>query len=93
MLYPTRISTIRAYIYSCMAGEDNTNVFTDDIFLAGCNRFSIENPVPSVSIRCGLYGNSKDVMQHLAEAERKYPKKKFYIEQKQFTTATMGLPQ
>lgn len=57
LIYTAKISQVRAYIFSCTSGEANTNVFTDDQFLAGCNRFSIENPVPSVSVRCGLYGN------------------------------------
>lgn len=62
LLYTSRISMVRAYIYSCTAGEDNTNVFSDEIFMAGCNRFSVENPCPSVSVRCGLYGNTRDIM-------------------------------
>jgi hypothetical protein len=91
MLYPTKISQIRAYIYACTCGDENTNVFSDDQFLAGCNRFAIENPVPSVSLRCGLYGNSKDIMTYLADAEKKYGK--ISVDQKMFTSVNMGLPE
>lgn len=92
MNYPTKISQIRAYVYACTAAEDNTNVMNDDSFLAGCNRFAIENPVPSISLRCGLYGNSMDVMSLLAEAQEKYGKP-IKIDSKQYTAHNMGLPE
>jgi len=57
MSYPDRVSHIRAYIYSCCSGTTNTSEISDECFLAGCNRFAIENPVASISMRCGLYGN------------------------------------
>ena len=72
--YPGKMSQIRAYIYACTSGDKNTNVFSDDEFLAGCNRFSIENPVPSVVVRCALYGNTREIVAELAEAEKKFGK-------------------
>lgn len=69
--YPGKMSQIRAYIYACTSGDKNTNVFSDDEFLAGCNRYSIENPVPSVVVRCALYGNTREIVAELAEAEKK----------------------
>jgi hypothetical protein len=78
-------------VYSCTAAEDNTNIINDDAFLAGCNRYAIENPVPSISMRCGLYGNSRDVMSFLADAEKKFGHIK--VDTKKYTAANMGLPE
>ena len=90
MLYTSKISMIRAFIYSCTSGEANTATFTQENFMAGCNRFSIENPFPSVSVRCGLYGNNKDIMMYLLEAEKKYGKPNIKISQKGFSSKNMG---
>ena len=69
--YPGKISLVRAYIYSCICGKENTNTFSDDDFLAGCNRFAIENPVPTISTRCFLYGNSKDITNTVEDLQKK----------------------
>ena len=53
---------------------------TDEQFMAGCFRFAVENPMPSVSVRCALYGNSKDVMTIIKDAERIYGKSKIKID-------------
>ena len=89
---PSKISIVRAYVYSCTAGEDNTNRFNDDQFLAGCNRFAIENPVPSISTRCGLYGNTRDIIILLQEAEKKWGKP-LKVDSKLYTSVNMGLPE
>lgn len=48
--------------------------------MAGCFRFAVENPMPSVSVRCALYGNSRDVMSIIKDAERIYGKPKIKID-------------
>lgn len=80
--YPTRVSNIRAYIFSCLSGDENTNVFTDNQFLAGCSRFSVENPVPTVATRCYWYGNTTDMVDILKNLEKKYGKNKIKIDSK-----------
>ena len=72
--YPGNISKIRAYIFSCVASDENSDLMTDEQFIAGCWRFAIENPVPTISTRCALYGNSRDIMFILKEAEKEYGK-------------------
>lgn len=64
---------------------------TDEQVLAGCWRFAIENPVPTISTRCALYGNSRDIMLILKEAEKEYGKPQIKIDSKVFTSFTMGL--
>jgi len=69
--YPTKASMLRAYIFSVISAKDNTNYISDQDFLAGCTRFAIENPVPTVSVRCALYGNTREVMTILDEVDKK----------------------
>ena len=47
--------------------------------------------MPSVSLRCGLYGNSRDIMSLLADAEKKYGK--ISINSKAVTSLSYGLPE
>lgn len=68
--YPGKISQVRAYIYACTVGKVNTNYFCDDDFLAGCTRFAIDSPVPTVSVRCALYGNQNDISSTLSYMEK-----------------------
>lgn len=93
MLYTDRISMIRAFIYSCTSSDTNTNVFNEQNFMVGCNRFSVENPFPSVTVRCGLYGNTRDIMMTLLEAEKKYGKPNIKIAKKGFSSTNMGIPE
>ena len=93
MAYPGKMAQIRAFVYACTSGETNTNVFSDDDFLAGCARFSLENPVPSVSLRCALYGNSREITAQLAEAEKKYGKGSTKLDAKLYAPMNMGLPE
>ena len=62
MSFPGSISKVRAYVFSCLSGEENTNRFNDEIFLAGCFRYALECPTPIISTRVALYGNTRDVM-------------------------------
>lgn len=93
MQFPGKISRVRAFIFSCVSSDSNTHTLTDDQFLAGCWRFAVENPVASVSTRCALYGNSRDVMQQLADAEKEYGKPNMKVDSRKYTSATMGLPE
>jgi len=90
--YPTDMSMARAYIYSCTSGSDNNLGFNEECFIAGCARFAVENPVPSISTRIGFYGNARDVMQILADAENKFGRP-VKVDSKRYTAFNMGLPE
>ena len=90
MKYTGPMAMVRGYIYAAIASEDNTNVIQDSAFIAGCNRYALDNPVPTVSTRCGLYGNSRDVMILLQEAERIYGKP-LKVDHKTYGSHNMGL--
>lgn len=49
--------------------------------------------MPSVSLRCALYGNSREITAVLAEAEKKYGKTVPKFDPKQFAPYHMGLPE
>jgi len=79
-------------VYAATATENNDDKMQDYIFLAGCNRFALESPVPSISTRCALYGNSREIMNVLEKAEEKYGKPQVKLDSKSFVSNTMGLP-
>lgn len=76
MQYPKEISSVRAYVFACLAGTENTDYMSDTHAVAGCSRYAIDSPVPSVSSRCALYGNPRDIMAMLTEAEQEYGRDK-----------------
>jgi hypothetical protein len=44
-----------------MSGANNNKV-SEIEFLAGCSRYGIDNPVPTIKRRLALYGNTDDVV-------------------------------
>ena len=42
----------------CGTNQSDLNEFE---FLAGCNRYSIDNPIPTITKRMAFYGNQEDV--------------------------------
>ena len=76
------MARVRAYIFSCLAGEKNNMLLDATDLLMGCTRFAIDNPVPSVVTRCGWYGNTRDVTMILSDSEKKYGKANIKIDSK-----------
>ena len=58
--YPGDITFIRSFIYSLVCGNNNATL-TKAQFLAGCNRFGIDNPCPIITKRLSYYGNSEEL--------------------------------
>lgn len=54
--FPTSIATLRALVYSFMCGTNAADV-NEFEFLAGCNRFALDNPLPTITKRVAFYGN------------------------------------
>ena len=79
------MSQIRAYIFCLTAGESNTSSFSNEHFVAGISRYGVENPTPCVSKRCGMYGNSEDIMRALKRAEDVYGKLRMRIHTKRYS--------
>lgn len=64
--------TARAFIFALVASYKNSNYIAPSGLVAGLSRFGVDSPSPIISTRCGLYGNSKTIMEILEEAEKKY---------------------
>ena len=54
------ISQLRSLVYAMMCGKNGFDC-TDVEFLAGCNRFGLDNPVPIITRRMAHYGNEENV--------------------------------
>lgn len=57
--FPGIISIRRAFLYALVCGENSFDINTQE-FIAGCNRFGIDNPCPTITKRIALYGNDED---------------------------------
>ncbi len=57
--FPGQFTIRRAFLYSLVCKENTGQVNLVD-FLAGCNRFGLDNPTPTIHKRIGLYGNEED---------------------------------
>lgn len=57
--YPSTFTIRRAFLYALVC-KDNNNYVNLVEFLAGCNRFGLDNPAPSIHKRISLYGNEED---------------------------------
>jgi hypothetical protein len=53
------ITFMRAFIYSLVCGENSGQISMSE-FLAGCNRFGVDNPCPIITKRLATYGNAED---------------------------------
>ena len=60
MKYPGIITIRRAFLYALVCGDNGFEINTQE-FIAGCNRFGIDNPSPIVTKRLSLYGNDEDI--------------------------------
>ena len=58
------MSLTRAYLYAMMTGENEGEV-NETEFVAGCNRFGIDNPTPIITKRLGFYGNIEEIEKNL----------------------------
>ena len=54
-----------------MCGK-NGNEITNSEFLAGCNRFGLDNPTPIINHRLAPYGNAENMEKILDKMARKY---------------------
>lgn len=58
------IATMRGMLYAFMCGTNGEDI-NDFEFMAGCNRFAIDNPLPTVTKRIAYYGNHDDIAKQL----------------------------
>jgi len=56
MHFASDVTFTRAFIYALVSGKNGLGA-TSVEFLAGCNRFGVDNPCPILTKRLALYGN------------------------------------
>lgn len=59
------MSKLRAYVYSLTSSQSNEHAFGVNNLIAGLSRFGLDNPAPTISMRCALYGNSRSILKQL----------------------------
>jgi len=62
--FPSHIATLRALVYAYMCGTNQPDL-NEFEFLAGCNRFAIDNPTPTITKRMAFYGNIEEISKGL----------------------------
>ena len=58
-------------IYSLMCGKNGTEL-TENEFLAGCNRFGLDNPTPIICSRIAPYGNEDNMEQLITRLAKQH---------------------
>lgn len=69
--FPGLVTIRRAFLYS-LTCKDNNDCVNLVEFLAGCNRFALDNPAPSIHKRINLYGNEDDYEGFMRKQLEKY---------------------
>ena len=71
LMYANEMSQYRAMVYALMCGSNGNDV-TDIEMQAGCNRFGLDNPVPTVTKRLAWYGNEESIDKTLERVSKTY---------------------
>ena len=67
----TQPNWLRSLLYAYMCGDNGSEV-SEKEFLAACNRFGIDNPMPVICQRLYFYGNNEPVEKILETAYKKH---------------------
>jgi hypothetical protein len=69
--FPKDITMFRAYVYSLVCGSNGKTISREE-FLAGCNRYGIDNPCPIITKRLSYYGNSEELDKEFKDLIEQY---------------------
>jgi hypothetical protein len=69
--YPRDITIMRSFVYSLVCGK-NAGEITMAEFLAGCNRYGIDNPCPIITKRLSHYGNDELIEKDFKKYAEKF---------------------
>ena len=69
--FPGPFTIRRAFLYALVCKENTGQVNLVD-FLAGCNRYGLDNPSPTIHKRVGLYGNEEDFEDFMKKQVESY---------------------
>ncbi len=63
---PKNISQMRALLYMYCSGPNQSTVNPEQ-FIAGINRFALDNPIPTITSRLAWYGNEENTTKSIFE--------------------------
>jgi hypothetical protein len=86
---PRTITRFRALLCSYMTNT-NTGAVSIDEFVLGCNRFALDNPVPTITQRLAWYGNEENNLNQVFAWLERHLVNKTNFEKDQFTTLDLG---
>ena len=75
------ICQLRAFIYATMCGKNGFNC-SEPEFIAGCNRYGLDNPTPIITRRLATYGNEETVDKIIEREAKRYDDEKFLDHEK-----------
>lgn len=64
LMYPGSIGIARALVFAYMSGANSYEI-NAKAFQAACTKFGLDSPVPPITKRLALYGNTEDVIEEL----------------------------
>ena len=67
---------MRSLVYSMMCGSNGFEC-TDNEFIAGCNRFGLDNPTPTITRRLATFGNEENIEKLVERLAKQYNDEKF----------------
>lgn len=71
MSFGGTVCQTRAFVYALMCGRNQFDC-ADVEFLAGCNRFGLDNPVPIITRRLAHYGNEEYLEKILEKCAKQF---------------------
>jgi len=69
--FAREITIFRSFVYSLVCGT-NSETFNASEFLAGCNRYGIDNPCPIITKRLSMYGVPEELEKDFKKMVEKY---------------------
>ena len=82
--YGGSVCQLRSLAYAMMCGKNDFNV-QDQEFIAGCNRFGLDNPVPIITRRLSTYGNEENIEKMIDRLAKQYNNPNF-LDAEKFTS-------
>lgn len=71
LVYPKNFTMIRCFIYALVCGQNNSDIQLEQ-FMAACNRFGVDSPIPVTTKRLALYGNPEDIEKDFRRVVEKF---------------------
>lgn len=68
------VTWIRAYYYALVCGDNDSEISIERL-IAGCNRFGLDSPIPTITKRMNMFGNIEELQKDFERLVKKYQEK------------------